>query len=149
MKPEEFINEDEEYIIPVTWEVYSTIKVKGAKNLQDAIEYAQTHIDDIPLGYGEYIDGSYKIEIHNDDEAIDAQDYADIGGVEIYANPYREYALEVRVNGEFDRQIDVFVSAEEAEEAAKEISLKPNETIDIVCIKYDENMHELSAESIY
>ncbi|WP_027438751.1 hypothetical protein [Lachnospira multipara] len=149
MKPEEFINKDEEYIIPVSWEVYSTIRVKGAKNLQDAIEYAKTHIDDIPLGDGEYIDGSYKIEIHNDDEAIAAQDYADIGGVVVYTNPYREYALEVRVNGEFDRQIDVFVSVEEAEEAAKEVSLKPNETIDIVCIEYDENMHELSAESIY
>ena len=109
MKPEEFINEDKEYIIPVSWEVYSTIKVKGAKNLQDAIEYAKTHIDDIPLGYGEYIDDSYKIEIHNDDEAIAAQDYADIGGVEIHANPYREYALVARVDGEFHHKIDVFV----------------------------------------
>lgn len=62
---------------------------------------------------------------------------------------YREYALEVRVNGEFDRQIDVFGSIEKAEKAAKEISLEPNETIDIVCIGYDANMNEISAESIY
>ena len=81
MKTEEFINEDEEYIIPVSWEVYSTIKVKGAKNLQDAIEYAENHIDDIPIGTGEYIDGSYKIEINDDDEAINAQNFEDIGGV--------------------------------------------------------------------
>ena len=81
MKAEEFINEDEEYIIPVSWEVYSTIKVKGAKNLKDAIEYAKEHIDDIPLGAGEYVDGSYKLTHQDDGEAIDAQDYRDFGGV--------------------------------------------------------------------
>ncbi len=62
---------------------------------------------------------------------------------------YREYALEVRVNGEFDRQIDVFESIEKAEKAAKEVHLESNETIDIVCIEYDADMNELSAESIY
>jgi hypothetical protein len=86
MKANEYVNEDEEYIIPVSWEVYSTIVVKGAKNLADAIEYAEAHIDDIPLGEGEYIDASYKIEIDNDAKAIVAQDYADIGGVIINVN---------------------------------------------------------------
>lgn len=62
---------------------------------------------------------------------------------------YREYTLEIRVNGEFNRQIDVFESVEKAKEAAKEVSLEPNETIDIVCIEYDADMNELSAESIY
>lgn len=83
MKPEEFINENEEYIIPVSWKVYSTIKITGAKNLQDAIEYAKNHIDEIPLGSGDYINGSYKIEIHNDDEAIAAQNYAEISSIEV------------------------------------------------------------------
>ncbi len=62
---------------------------------------------------------------------------------------YCEYALEVRANDKFERQIDVFQSIEKAEEAAKEVSLEPDETIDIICIKYDADMNELSAESIY
>lgn len=81
MKMRDYVSDNGEYIIPVSWEVYSTIKVKGAKNLEEAVEYAEEHIDDIPLGEGEYIDGSYKIDIETDDLAIDAQEYADIGGV--------------------------------------------------------------------
>ena len=79
----DYVSDNGEYIIPVSWEVYSTIKVKGAKSLEEAVEYAKEHIDDIPLGEGEYIDGSYKIDIETDDEAINAQEYADIGGVSI------------------------------------------------------------------
>ena len=83
MEMRDYVSNNGEYIIPVSWEVYSTIKVKGAKNLEEAFEYAQEHIEDIPLGEGEYIDGSYQINIDNDDEAINAQEYADIGGVSI------------------------------------------------------------------
>lgn len=83
MKMRDYVSDNGEYIIPVSWEVYSTIKVKGAKNLEEAFEYALEHIEDIPLGEGEYIDGSYQINIDNDDEAIDAQEYVDIGEVSI------------------------------------------------------------------
>lgn len=81
MEMRDYVSDNGEYIIPVSWEVYSTIKVKGAKNLEEAIEYVKENIDTIPLGNGEYIDASYKIEVDNDDEAIDAQDYFDIGDV--------------------------------------------------------------------
>ena len=83
MDARDYVSENGDYIIPVSWEVYSTIRVTGAKNLEEAMEFAKAKIDDIPLGHGEYIDGSYKIEIENDDEAISAQDYVDIGDVQI------------------------------------------------------------------
>ena len=83
MTAREYVSENGTYIIPVTWEVYSTIRVYGAKNLEDAIEYAKEHSDLIPLGDSEYIDGSYQINIENDDEAINAQNYAEISGVRV------------------------------------------------------------------
>lgn len=83
MKAKDYVSEDGTYIIPVSWEVYSTIRVYGAKNLEEAVEYAKEHSDEIPLGDAEYIDGSYKIEIENDDEAIHAQDYVEFGEVRV------------------------------------------------------------------
>jgi hypothetical protein len=63
--------------------MYSTVGVTRVKNLREAVELSRKHRDEIPLGHGEYIDGSYKIEIKDDDDAILAQNYAHIGGVEI------------------------------------------------------------------
>lgn len=83
MKMKDYVSDNGEYIIPVSWEVYSTVKVKGAKNLEEAFEYAQEHMDSIPLGEGEYIDGSYKIDIETDDEGIQAQNYGNFGQVSI------------------------------------------------------------------
>ena len=83
MTAKEYVSENGTYIIPVKWEVYSTIRVYGAKNLEEAIEYARENSDDIPLGDSEYIEGSYNINIKNDDEAIIAQDYQEISGVRV------------------------------------------------------------------
>ena len=33
MKAEDYVSKDGEYIIPVAWEMYSTVKVTGVKNL--------------------------------------------------------------------------------------------------------------------
>ncbi len=82
-KLEEFVSPDGRYIIPVTYEMYSTVEVTGVKNLKEAIELAEKNIDDIPLGQGEYIDDTYKISIDDDDYAIDAQDFVHVGEVEI------------------------------------------------------------------
>ena len=51
-----------DFIIPVTWEVYSTITV-SANSMEEAIEFAQKNIDYIPLCVdNEYVDGSYLID---------------------------------------------------------------------------------------
>lgn len=73
---EKKVDEVNEYIIPVSWSVCSTVIVKGAKNLQNAISITQEHIDDIPLPNNtEYIDGSFEINIETDEEAEAYQDY--------------------------------------------------------------------------
>lgn len=79
------VNENGEYIIPVEWSMYSTVKVKNAENLQQALDYLQNHIDDIPLGKGEYIDSSYKID-NRGESMIDAQSYKHFGEVEMSAS---------------------------------------------------------------
>ena len=54
-------NAEKEYKIPVTWEVFSTIKVQ-AETLEKAYDWAQEHLDEIPLGDNtDYVDGSYQI----------------------------------------------------------------------------------------
>ena len=74
--PENYISEDGLYTIPVSWEVYATVTIDGAENLADAYRIAQEYIDDLPLATApEYIDGSFKIEVQNDGELLDAQDY--------------------------------------------------------------------------
>ena len=60
-----------------------------------------------------------------------------------------EYALEIRVNGSFDRQIDVYNSIEAAERAAEKITFDSDEDYDIVRIEYDDSGNEISATSIY
>ncbi len=56
---------------------------------------------------------------------------------------YYKYVLEVRVDGKLIRLVDVFDRYKHAEMAAKEISLKPNESINIACVEYDACMNKL------
>lgn len=51
------------FVIPVSWEVYSTITV-SANSLEEALEWAEKHSDEIPITMDEceYIDASYKID---------------------------------------------------------------------------------------
>lgn len=79
MQLKDYISEDGSYIIPVTWEVYSTVRIYGAKNLQEALEIAERYQDDFPAEDGDYIDGSYKIDVQTDEDILNAQDYASIG----------------------------------------------------------------------
>lgn len=54
-------NTNRTFTIPVTWEVYDHIEVQ-ADSLEEAIEWAKEHSDEIPLGTDpEYVDGSYEI----------------------------------------------------------------------------------------
>lgn len=69
-------DEVNEYIIPVHWSVCSTIVVKGAKNLQDAVKLARKYSDDTPLpDQAEYIDGSFAVNLDSDEDAEIYQDY--------------------------------------------------------------------------
>ncbi len=78
-KLENYVSPDGEYIVPVTYKMFSTVKVTGVKNLKEAIELTKENAEEIPLGEGAYIDGTYEISVKSDDEAIDAQDFAHIG----------------------------------------------------------------------
>lgn len=55
------INGKKTFTIPVSWEVYDHIEVQ-ANSLGEAINWANEHSDEIPLGTDpEYVDGSYQI----------------------------------------------------------------------------------------
>lgn len=85
-----YVAEDGEYIIPVTWRVYSTVVIKGVKNLEEAIQVAKEYYDDFQLGESEYIDGTYELEMIDDEYyMINAQEFSKIGGVSFY-NPNAE-----------------------------------------------------------
>lgn len=80
--------EDENsYIIPVQWSVYSTIRVEAA-NLQEALDKAREKLTEIPITPNdcEYIDDSYLILADDDDDLIRAQDYHDVSDLVIKAN---------------------------------------------------------------
>lgn len=84
---EKYVAEDGEYIIPVTWEVYSNIVITGVKNLREAYEVAKLHIDELPLTEdSDYIDGSYQLE--EEELLLDAQNYAKRGNY--FKNPKAE-----------------------------------------------------------
>ena len=69
-----------DFIIPVSWEVYSTITV-SANSMEEAIEFAEKNIDYIPLcSDNEYIDGSYLID---DVRALNGEDIRSVGEVRI------------------------------------------------------------------
>jgi hypothetical protein len=79
-----YVAEDGEYIIPVSWSVYSTITVKGVKNLDEAVKLAKEKANELPLSTEtEYIDDSYKVNVDTEEDAIVAQYYAPIGNVVI------------------------------------------------------------------
>lgn len=67
------------FIVPVSWEVYSTVEVV-ASTYVEAVKIAEEKIDDIPLGNSEYIDGSYKIEYNYEE---DDPQFKHFGGVSI------------------------------------------------------------------
>ena len=46
--------------IPVEWAVYETLEIE-AETLEEAVKYVEDNLEEIPLGEGDYIDGSYKI----------------------------------------------------------------------------------------
>ena len=82
-----WVNEDGEYIIPVQWSMYSTVKVKNASNLKEAFDIVYNLLNDIPIeSDGEYIDGSYTINAGDDQDLIDAQSFKHVGKYEIDAN---------------------------------------------------------------
>ena len=61
-------NADKEFIIPVTWEVFSRIKVQAA-TLEEAFSWAEEHLDEIPLGDDtDYVDGSYELSAEGAEE---------------------------------------------------------------------------------
>lgn len=73
---EKYVSDDGYYVIPVTWESYGTVQISGVKNLKEAYEVAKKYIDDLPLpDDGEYIDDSFKINIDEESELLDAQIY--------------------------------------------------------------------------
>lgn len=81
---EAYVSPSGEYLIPVEWSVYSTIKVKGKDihNLKDALDAAEKVIDELPISTeNEYIDGSYKLSVDCDEDAINAQMYRTVSGI--------------------------------------------------------------------
>lgn len=67
---------EKEFIIPISYEVYSTVIVKGAKSLEEARNLVDENLDMIPLPRNpEYIDGSYKIDADSEEDLANAQDY--------------------------------------------------------------------------
>ena len=87
-KLEECVSNDGTYIIPVTWSVYSTLRVSGVPNLAEALKLVQNNLDNIPLGEGEYLDGSYEINDVNDaDLLVCAQEYVHVGGSDAEISP--------------------------------------------------------------
>lgn len=67
-------------IIPVEWSVYSTIVVKNAKNIKDAREILERHIDEIPLPTEtEYVEDTFHISADTEEDLENAQSYYTIG----------------------------------------------------------------------
>ena len=86
---EAYVSPSGEYLIPVEWSVYSTIKVTGKDihNLKDALDAAENIIDELPISNeNEYIDGSYKLSVDSDEDAINAQTYRTISGITVDVN---------------------------------------------------------------
>lgn len=85
-KLKNYVSESGEYLIPVSWSVYSTVKVK-ADNLLDAIERFNKLIDTVPLCSNTvYVDGSYRVDAENAEDYIMTQNWQTIGDVSIEEN---------------------------------------------------------------
>ena len=93
-KLNDVISENGEYVIPVEWTVYSTVRVTNARNLAEAIAIVHQNSDEIPLDTEpEYVDGSYRVNLDNYEEAV--LDYDEVGDkVTIDANDYDRDELE-------------------------------------------------------
>lgn len=68
------------FVIPVSWEVYSTVAV-SAETYEEAIRILEDNLDEVPLGEGEYIDDSYRVDYECSELA--ASHLRNIGGVYI------------------------------------------------------------------
>lgn len=61
-------NAKEEFVLPVSWQVFSQIKVQ-ANSLEEAFEWAKEHLDEIPLDTdADYVDASYEISAESPEE---------------------------------------------------------------------------------
>lgn len=81
-----YVSEDGYYIIPVSWALAGAFRVK-ADNLGAAIEAAEDHLDALPLPSDPiYIDGSFIINIENDESAMLAQHYVSNGDIDDWSD---------------------------------------------------------------
>lgn len=57
--------------LPVSWEMFGIVEVE-ANSIEEAIEYFDKNIDQIPLPYGggDYVDGSFDL-VESDEEYIE------------------------------------------------------------------------------
>lgn len=80
-------NDSGKYRIPVSWTVYSTITVE-ADNLGEAVDIAREKINELPLCTKgtTYVEDSYSIDVDDDEDALNAQDYTTNGDVIIRKN---------------------------------------------------------------
>ena len=69
-----------DYVIPVSWEVYSTITV-SANSMEEALKFAKENIAVIPLcADNEYVDGSYLID-EEQIRSLNGEELREIGEV--------------------------------------------------------------------
>ncbi|EXM38542.1 hypothetical protein RASY3_14565 [Ruminococcus albus SY3] len=67
------------FVIPVCWEVYSTVEVT-ANSFEEAVKILTDNIDDVPLGESEYVDESYRID---ECDEFTSKHLRHIGGISI------------------------------------------------------------------
>ena len=81
-----YVSEDGYYIIPVSWTYAGTFRVKAA-NLGAAIEAAEDHLDALPLPSDPiYVYDSFRIDIEDDESAMNAQDYVSNGDIDDWSD---------------------------------------------------------------
>lgn len=70
------IKDSDEFIIPVKWQVISTVTVKNVKNAAEALRLVIDNIEEIPISPNpDYKEESYEIDIDCEDDLRNAQDY--------------------------------------------------------------------------
>ena len=85
----DFVSPDGEYIIPVSWSVFGKVVITGVNNLEEALEVAERYMDDIPLGEGDYVEGSYMIDA-DEESLLNAQEYFSTHGATYFENPEKK-----------------------------------------------------------
>ena len=109
-----FVTADEkaetEFTIPVTWEVRDMVTVQ-AKSLEEAYNYVQEHLDDIPLGDDEsYVDGSYEISANDSDECICYQNTRDVVCTEFLCeDDLTKYTHDIQFDPTFNDKLPIAV----------------------------------------